>query len=92
LGGAYNLNHIQLSLVERYTFLEFTLRAMETRIVKQLKKSDELIGRWVGWHASGKRKAKALPDKALTEKYYHIKDGRLNSHVSTRTPPLHRSC
>jgi integrase len=40
-------------------------------------------GWWCGWYESGKRKAKALPSKALAEHYRHIKYTQLNSDVFT---------
>jgi len=40
---------------------------------------------WVGWYESGKRKAKALPTKALAEHYRQIKYSQLNSDVFTGT-------
>jgi len=40
---------------------------------------------WVGWYESGKRKAKALPTKALAEHYRQIKYTQLNSDVFTGT-------
>jgi len=42
-------------------------------------------GWWVGWYESGKRKAKALPTKALAEHYRQIKYSQLNSEVLTGT-------
>jgi len=42
-------------------------------------------GWWVGWYESGKRKAKALPTKALAEHYRQIKYAQLNSDVFTGT-------
>ena len=42
-------------------------------------------GWWVGWYESGKRKAKALPSKALAEHYSQIKYTQLNSDVFTGT-------
>ncbi len=42
-------------------------------------------GWWTGWYESGKRKAKALPTKALAEHYRHIKYTQLNSDVFTGT-------
>jgi integrase len=42
-------------------------------------------GWWCGWYESGKRKAKALPSKALAEHYRHIKYTQLNSDVFTGT-------
>jgi integrase len=40
---------------------------------------------WVGWYESGKRKAKALPSKALAEHFRQIKYTQLNSDVFTGT-------
>jgi len=40
-------------------------------------------GWWIGWYESGKRKAKALPSKALAEHYRQIKYTQLNSDVFT---------
>ena len=42
-------------------------------------------GWWCGWYESGKRKAKALPSKALAEHYRQIKYAQLNSDVFTGT-------
>ncbi len=38
---------------------------------------------WVGWHESGKRKAKALPSKRLAEHFCQLKYSQLNSDVFT---------
>jgi integrase len=40
-------------------------------------------GWWVGWYEGGKRKAKALPTKALAEHFRNIKYTQLNSDVFT---------
>ena len=37
----------------------------------------------MGWHESGRRKAKALPSKELAEHFKHIKYTQLNSDVFT---------
>jgi len=42
-------------------------------------------GWWIGWYENGKRKAKALPTKALAEHYRQIKYTQLNSDVFTGT-------
>ncbi len=42
-------------------------------------------GCWIGWYESGKRKAKALPTKALAEHFRQIKYTQLNSDVFTGT-------
>jgi len=48
-------------------------------------KRKRVKGWWVGWYESGKRKAKALPSKALAEHYRQIKYAQLNSDVFTGT-------
>jgi hypothetical protein len=40
-------------------------------------------GWWCGWYEGGKRKAKALPSKALAEHFRHIKYTQLSSDVLT---------
>ena len=47
LGGRDNLSHVQYCLVERFTFLEFTMRHLEHRISKNPKKNEVLLGRWI---------------------------------------------
>ena len=42
-------------------------------------------GATTGWYESGKRKAKALPSKALAEHFRQIKYTQLNSDVFTGT-------
>jgi integrase len=46
-------------------------------------KRNNIKGYWVGWYEGGKRKAKALPTKALAEHFRHIKYTQLNSDVFT---------
>ncbi len=46
-------------------------------------KRERIKGWWIGWYESGKRKAKALPSKALAEHYHQIKYAQLNSDVFT---------
>jgi len=48
-------------------------------------KRKHIKGWWIGWYESGKRKAKALPSKALAEHYRQIKYTQLNSDVFTGT-------
>ena len=48
-------------------------------------KRRRIRGWWVGWYESGKRKAKALPTKALAEHFRQIKYTQLNSDVFTGT-------
>jgi hypothetical protein len=50
-----------------------------------LYKRKNMKGWWIGWYESGKRRAKALPTKALAEHYRHIKYTQLNSDVFTGT-------
>ena len=54
-------------------------------IVKKpwIYKRKSVKGWWVGWYENGKRKAKALPTKALAEHFWHIKYAQLNSDVFT---------
>jgi len=55
------------------------------RIMKKpwIYKRKNVKGWWVGWYENGKRKAKALPTKALAEHFRHIKYAQLNSDVFT---------
>ena len=46
-------------------------------------KRKNVKGWWVGWYEGGRRKAKALPTKALAEHFRHIKYTQLNSDVFT---------
>jgi integrase len=46
-------------------------------------KRKSIKGWWTGWYEGGKRKAKALPNKALAEHFRHIKYSQLNSDVFT---------
>ncbi|MBN2269951.1 MAG: site-specific integrase [Sedimentisphaerales bacterium] len=46
-------------------------------------KRKNIKGYWVGWYEGGKRKAKALPTKALAEHFRNIKYTQLNSDVFT---------
>ncbi|MHC4211940.1 MAG: hypothetical protein ACYSWP_01080, partial [Planctomycetota bacterium] len=48
-------------------------------------KRKSIKGWWVGWYESGKRKAKALPDKKLAEHFCQLKYSQLNSDVFTGT-------
>ena len=48
-------------------------------------KRKRIKGWWVGWYESSKRKAKALPTKALVEHFRQIKYTQLNSDVFTGT-------
>jgi integrase len=48
-------------------------------------KRKSVKGWWVGWYEGGKRKAKALPSKALAEHFCQIKYTQLNSDVFTGT-------
>jgi hypothetical protein len=46
-------------------------------------KRKSVRGWWVGWYESGKRKAKAFPNRNLAEHFRHIKYTQLNSDVFT---------
>jgi hypothetical protein len=48
-------------------------------------KRESIKGWWGGWYESSKRKAKALPTKALAGHYRQIKYTQLNSDVFTGT-------
>jgi hypothetical protein len=47
VGGEESLSHIQKALIERFVFLEFSLRSIEARIAQDPKKSGHEINRWV---------------------------------------------
>jgi len=46
-------------------------------------KRKNIKGWWCGWYENGKRKAKALPTKALAEHFRYVKYAQLNSDVFT---------
>ena len=46
-------------------------------------KRKNVKGWWCGWYENGKRKAKALPTKALAEHFCYMKYTQLNSDVFT---------
>ena len=46
-------------------------------------KRKNVKGWWCGWYEGGRRRAKALPSKALAEHFRHIKYTQLNSDVFT---------
>lgn len=46
-------------------------------------KRKNIKGWWVGWYEGGKKRAKALPDKALAKHFCQIKYTQLNSDVFT---------
>ena len=48
-------------------------------------------GWWVGWYKSGKRKCKALPNKALAEHFQKIKYQQLNADIFTSTITVDQS-
>lgn len=45
-GGEDDLTHAQLSLIERFVFLEAVLRTWENEIATKPKESDHLVGKW----------------------------------------------
>jgi integrase len=56
---------------------------IETMKKPWVYKRKNVKGWWVGWYEGSKRKAKALPSKALAEHFRHIKYTQLNSDVFT---------
>ena len=56
---------------------------METMKKPWIYKRKGIKGWWCGWYEGGKRKAKALPTKALAEHFRNIKYSQLNSDVFT---------
>lgn len=56
---------------------------MEAMKKPWIYKRKSVKGWWCGWYENGKRKAKALPTKALAEHFRHIKYAQLNSDVFT---------
>jgi len=58
-------------------------RYNETMKKPWVYKRKNIKGWWCGWYEGGKRKAKALPSKALAEHFRHIKYTQLNSDVFT---------
>jgi hypothetical protein len=56
---------------------------MDTMRKPWVYKRKNIKGWWVGWYEGGKRKAKALPSKALAQHFCHIKYTQLNSDVFT---------
>ena len=47
LGGEAGLSHVQAAIVERFVFLEATLRAWERRIIEHPKESEVILSRWI---------------------------------------------
>ncbi len=56
---------------------------METMKKPWVYKRKHIKGWWCGWYEGGKRRAKALPSKALAEHFRHMKYAQLNSDVFT---------
>lgn len=46
-GGIESLSHTQVSLIERFVFLEHILRKMEVYITNNPKKGNQLLSRWI---------------------------------------------
>jgi integrase len=65
------------------TFRAKTADTMEAMRRPWVYKRKGIKGWWCGWYEGGKRKAKALPTKALAEHFRHIKYTQLNSDVFT---------
>jgi hypothetical protein len=47
LGGAENLSHVKVTLVERWVFMLLWLRMLENKILTNPKKSVKYAGKWV---------------------------------------------
>ncbi len=60
-----------------------TADMMEAMRKPWVYKRKHIKGWWCGWYEGGKRKAKALPSKALAEHFRHMKYAQLNSDVFT---------
>jgi len=60
-----------------------TADMMETMKKPWVYRRKHIKGWWCGWYEGGRRKAKALPSKALAEHFRHIKYTQLNSDVFT---------
>jgi integrase len=60
-----------------------TADTIETMRKPWVYKRKNVKGWWTGWYESGKRKAKAFPNKSLAEHFRHIKYTQLNSDVFT---------
>ena len=56
---------------------------MDTMRKPWVYKRTGIKGWWCGWYEGGKRKAKALPSKALAEHFRNMKYAQLNSDVFT---------
>jgi integrase len=75
------LGNFQLSfLLDLTPYLYDTMSIMKKLWIY---KRTGVKGWWVGWYESGKRKAKALPNKGLAEHFKQIKYTQLNSDVFT---------
>ena len=47
MGGVDSLSHTQVALAERFVFLEYILRKLETQIALSPKKSAGMLSRWI---------------------------------------------
>jgi hypothetical protein len=65
------------------TFAVRTADTIDTIMKPRIYKRKNIKGWRVGWYEGGKKKAKALPSKALAEHFRHIKYTQLNSDVFT---------
>jgi hypothetical protein len=68
--------------------IQITLSAKTTDTMGIMRKAwvykrKDIRGSWIGWYEGGKKRAKALPGKALTRHYCQIKYTQLNSGVFT---------
>jgi integrase len=72
-----------LPKLARMALVAKTADMMEAMKKPWVYKRRNIKGWWCGWYEGGKRKAKALPTKALAEHFRHIKYTQLNSDVFT---------
>jgi integrase len=66
-----------------FTFPEETTDTMGIMKKAWVYKRKDAKGWWVGWYQGGKKRAKALPTKALANHFCQIKYAQLNSDVFT---------
>ena len=75
--------HLILDRMPPVTLAMENADTMETMKKPWIYKRKNVKGWWCGWYENGKRKAKALPTKALAEHFRCIKYAQLNSDVFT---------
>ena len=73
LGGIEGLSHIRLALVERFVFLEFSMRNLEKRMAENPLKTGRLLSRWVQAINSLSGLAKSLGMERKSKHAYNLK-------------------